>query len=128
MFDDGTRPYGADIVIDQRRPLRLVIGETTELRVSLVNPVGGGLGLLPGEFLQFDVRTLSSPARGLMTARSATIGGNLQMIAIAAGDTQLLTPQRAAYDLWAIRGGCRVCLIELSELRLSASALGRNYL
>lgn len=128
VFDDGTRPYGTDIQIDQRRPLRLVVGETTEIDMDLVNPVGGVVLLGSGDFLELNLRTLSPPARLLLAKRSAATTGNRQRISIAAADTQLLSPQAGAFDLWAIRASARTCIIPLSELRLSPSALGRNYL
>lgn len=128
VLDDGTRPYATDVQIDQRRPLRLVVGETTELRISLVNPVGGVVLLNSGEFLELNLRTLSPPSRPLTAKRSTPMAGNLQKISIAAADTQALTPQSGAFDLWAIRGADRSCIIPLSELRLAPSALGRNYL
>lgn len=129
VLDDGTRPYGADVTVDQRRPLRLYVGEDTTIEISLINPVGGVVLLGSGDFLVLNARTLCVPTRQLFAARSVPISGQRYQISVDADDTKGLIPQRGVFDLWAVRGAGadRTDLIPLSELLLAPSALVNNY-
>lgn len=127
VLDDGTRPFGPGIPVDQRRPLSIVIGEDVSIVVDLVNPVGGVVVLGAG-YLQLNARTVSLPQRQILTARSTAAPTNRYAISIAADDTRSLQSQRGEFDLWAVRGGVRTALIPLSEFDLKPSALGVNYL
>lgn len=126
MVDDGTRPWGPGIQIEQRRPLHLTIGESGDIEVLLINPVGGVVVLGNGEFLQHSARTLCAPTRQLYTVRS-TPGVNYRH-SIALPLTSSFMPQRGTHDLWLIRGPEHISLIPLSELIISGSAIGNNYL
>ncbi len=107
----------------------MVIGDDTEISVSLVNPVGGVILLTAGQFLQLNLVTRAAPVRPILTVRSTSTAGMRQRLAIAASATQHLSPQSGAFDLWAVLSETdRRCLIPMSEVRLTASALGRNYL
>lgn len=128
VIDDGSRPFGPWIAIDQRRPLRIVIcgGETISIRVT--DPVGGVVVLGDQEFLVLNARTLCLPSRQLFTVRSTPSGYYHHKISISSDSTKNLIAQRALFDLWAVRQSGRINLIPLSELVISGSALGNNYL
>lgn len=127
--DDGTRPYGPGISPDQRRPLTLVLGDSVVIDISLINPVGGVmLVAAPDEFIVLNARSLCTPSRQLLTARSVSVAGQKQRITLASDDTRRQTPQRGTFDLWVVRGSARTNLIPLSELVIAGSALGNNYL
>jgi hypothetical protein len=127
VFDDGTRPLSPGIRPDQRRPLYLIAGEDTEITVTLTDPSGGLVQLGDTEFLLMDARTTAARPVQLFSARS-TQSIDVQRIAVAGDTTKLIFPQRAVFDLWAIRATGRSNLIPLSELVIAASALGNNYL
>lgn len=127
VIDDGTRPYGTDIQIDQRRPLRLVAGSDETIEVSLINPVGGVVIVSAPGFLQLNCRSRGIPQRQVISRRSA-LSGQKHVITIAADDTKAVQPLRGEFDLWAIRGAQHTALIPLSEFTLAPGALGKNYL
>lgn len=128
VIDDGTRPYGPGISVDQRRPLYLPIGDATTIEVALINPVGGVVTLDAGEFLQLNARTLARPQRPILTKRSAVGASGRHAFTLASDDTAHLPPQRGEFDVWAVRGGDRTVLIPISEFGLTGSALGVNHL
>jgi hypothetical protein len=125
VVDDGTRPWGPGIPIEQRRPLHLTLGESGDVQVSLINPVGGVVALDPGDFLQLTGRTLCAPTRQLFSYRSTPSTNHRHSIAIPM--TAAMTPQRGTFDLWLVRGPERIQLIPLSELTIVGSAIGNNY-
>lgn len=127
MLDDGTRPFGPGIAVDQRRPLHLVVSEDTVLQISITDPVGGEIALTPGEFLVLIARTAARPIRQLFAVRSAFFGAAYR-ITISGALTKTLVPQHGTFDLWAIRAASRSCLVPLSAFELTPSALGNNYL
>lgn len=124
VYDDGSRPYGSGLPIDQRRPLRLIAGEDVTLLIELVNPLGAPVLLGSGESLQWTARTLMAPAARPLLNKQSTADRNKYKIAIAAADTRAILPQRATHELWAIRGAGRVNLFPLSELVIGRSGLG----
>lgn len=128
--DDGTRPYGNGISPDQRRPLRIVVGDEVVFEISVVNPVGGVRLLDPeaDEFLVLDGRTLCLPSRPLFTVRSTPMAGERQRLVLTSDVTRKMVAQRGLFDLWAVRASGRHNLIPLSELVIAGSALGNNYL
>ena len=125
VYDDGTRPYGAGIPVDQRRPLEMTVGETTTIRVTLINPVGGVVLLRAGEFLQLTARA-ARRGRQLFTARSVA-DADEQVIAMAASVTSGMIAQTGTFDLWSIRGAERSALIPVSEFVLAPQAVGNNF-
>lgn len=125
VYDDGTRPYGAGIPVDQRRPLVMTVGETTTIRVTVINPVGGVVRLRAGEFLQLTTRA-ARRSRQLFAARSDA-DGDEQVLSMAASVTAGLLAQSGTFDLWAIRGAERAVLIPASEFVLSPQAIGNNF-
>lgn len=127
VVDDGTRPYGPGIQIDQRRPLHLVVGDEQQITVLLINPVGGVVRLESSEFLQLTGRTLCRPSRQLFTRRSTGTAQFQQLIEFTPTATATIQPQRGVFDLWLIRGPERISIIPLSELLFTGSALGNNY-
>lgn len=127
VVDDGTRPWGPGVPVEQRRPLHLTIGESGDIQVSLINPVGGVVVIDPSEFLQLNARTLCAPTRQLFSLRSTPAAGFRHAIATPTTITATMTPQRGAFDLWLIRGPERISLIPLSELTIAGSAIGNNY-
>lgn len=127
VIDDGTRPYGPDIQIDQRRPLRLVAGSDETIEISLINPVGGVVIVDAPGFLQLNCRSRGIPQRQAISRRSVQ-SGQKHTIAITADDTKAVQPMRGEFDLWAIRSAQHTALIPLSEFVLAPGALGKNYL
>lgn len=125
VYDDGTRPYGAGISPDQRRPLAMTVGETTSIRVTLINPVGGIVQLRAGEFLQLTARA-ARRGRQLFTARSVA-DADEQVLSMAASVTAGLLAQTGTFDLWSIRGVERSALIPVSEFVLAPQAVGNNF-
>lgn len=128
VVDDGTRPYGPGVQVDQRRPFAIRCGETTTIEISPVNPVGGAVALAPGDFFELTARSGGLPARQILHARSAASANGKHTMPIGADATMHLAPRRGSYDLWLIRGSDRQSAIPLSEFSLEASALGNNYL
>lgn len=129
VVDDGTRPFGPNIQVDPRRPLRMVISEDTRIEVSLINPVGGVVLLGTNDVLILNGRTLCAPQRQLFSVESTPISGQRYLINFVGDDTRRLEPQRGTFDLWIVRDdGSRACLIPLSELVIAGSALGNNHL
>jgi hypothetical protein len=129
VVDDGTRPYGPGIAVDQRRPLRLTTSEDVLIEIALVNPVGGAVVLRGNDqFLVLSARSLCAPSRPLFTARSVRAARERETIAILADSTKAMVAQRALFDLWLIRAGERTSVIPVSEMTISGNALANNYL
>lgn len=128
MVDDGTRPLGAGISPDQRRPLEISLGEDMEIDVSLIDPVGGVVLLGGADFLQLTARSTGRPQRQILTARSTVLRQGVYRILIAAATTRVLMPQQGEFDLWLIRSaGAHIPLVRPSEFRMMPAALGLNY-
>ena len=130
MVDDGTRPIGAGISPDQRRPLEISLGEDARIEISLIDPVGWQVILGGSDFLQLTARTTSRPQQQILTARSTVARSGVYLVQVVAAATRTLLPVQGEFDLWLIRAGSpgsHVPLIQLSEFRLLPSALGLNY-
>lgn len=127
LVDDGTRPFGAGISPEQRRPLEISLGEDTTIEISLIDPVGGRVLLGGSDFLQLTARTTTSPQRQLLTVRSAVTIPGLYAIQVAAAMTRPLLPVLGEFDLWLIQARSHTALVRPSEFRLLPAALGRNY-
>ncbi len=128
MVDDGTRPIGAGISPDQRRPLEIALGEDVAIDVTLIDPVGGRLLLGASDFLQLTARSTGRPQRQILTARSTALRQGVYQIQIAAAVTRPLMPQQGEFDLWLIRAaGAHLPLIRPSEFRLMPAALALNF-
>lgn len=128
VVDDGTRPFGPDVLVDQRRPLSLTVGADERIEILLINPVGAVVVLDSPDFLVINARTMAAPRRQILTKRSVPIANHRHAMIFAADSTKLLAPQRGAFDLWLVRGPERFTLIPLSEFLLLEGALGNNYI
>ncbi len=129
MVDDGTRPLGAGISPDQRRPLEISLGQDVEIDISLIDPVGGAVLLGGSDFLQLTARSTGRPQRQILTARSSVLRQGVYRLQVAGATTRPLMPQQGEFDLWLVRAaGAHVPLIRPSEFRLMPAALGLNYL
>ncbi len=126
VVDDGTRPIGAGISLDNRRPLEISLGEDVRIEVTLIDPVGGMVILGGSDFLQLTARTTTRPQRQLFTVRSTPVRGGTYALEVAAGVTRPLLPVVGEFDLWLIRTD-HTPLIKPSEFRLQPAALGLNY-
>lgn len=125
MYDDGNRPLAPELTPDQRRAIRIHVGDDVTIRVRLINPMGAPIVLGDGEYLAWFGKTAGSVSKKLIAKQSTpAAGAGLYTIVIAHADTRALEPQRAVHDLWAVRGAARICVVPLSELVIARSALG----
>ena len=125
VYDDGSRPFAPELSPDQRRALRIFVGDDVTIRVRLINPLGAPIVLGAGEYLAWYAKTSGSVSKKLVSKQSTgAAGAGLYTITLVNADTRALEPQRAVHDLWAIRGAARVCVVPLSELVIARSGLG----
>jgi hypothetical protein len=127
VYDDGERPYAPGIPEDQRRPLRIVTGDTVIVRVELVTTAGAPVVLGAGEYLAWMAKSLATPASRKLLAKQATAGATgsgRYVLTLTTAETRLLPVGRACHDLFAIRGDARSILVPMSELVIARSSLG----
>jgi hypothetical protein len=121
VLDDGARPFAAELGGDARRPLVLTIGDDTEIRVSIVNPVGEPIDLGADDNTSYPQLVIRAGDQKRLFSVKGTRGdrGGAYTIAINAAALQPIAPQWGSFALYAVRAnGDRDVLIPSSELKI----------
>lgn len=125
VYDDGARPAASDVPAEQRRPLRIPIGEDVTIRIAVTNWAGAPVVLQSGDLLALTARSSKMGRTRLLAKNTTRIAPSKFQIAIAASDTRNLKAQGGTFDLVAVIASpaMRVTMIPVSEFALEQSEI-----
>lgn len=127
VFDDGARPVDSRLPVDVRKPMTIVAGDRTVVRVKLVTKAGAPVRLAGGESLVLTARTIPDPSSEILfektAARLPTDPRGVYRFVVDSDDTAWRGDvRRGTFDIWYRQTVGPSCVFPASTLILGAAS------
>lgn len=120
VLEDGT-PRAAGVPLDPGAPLRMPLGGSATINVSIVGSNGVPVPVVDGDV--FTLGFKKRPSEGPLFAPKIgvpvpSVPGTVVQFTFAASDTRYLTSGQYVYDVWRTRGDAQDRLVPVSLFQL----------